>query len=171
MPYFGDGSNLTSVSGVPVGGIIMWSGAENAVPNGFLLCNNTPVSRTTYAALFAVVSTTHGAGDGSSTFNVPDLRNRFVVGAGQGGGYSVAQTGGSADNSLPAHYHNFPGDDQLTGANGVAGWSNTNDGNFNYDATSNTAGGGKLWRTTTEGTTGTNENLPPYYALCYIIKS
>ena len=95
--------------------------------------------------------------------------NLIVVGAGSG--YAVNATGGSADNSLPAHYHNFPGDDQLSGANGLAGWTNTHDGNYAYDANSTTSGGGKMWRTSSAGTTGTNENLPPYYALCYIMKT
>ena len=143
MPYFGDGSNLTSVPGVPVGGIIMWSGATNAIPSGWALC------------------------DGQN--GTPNLQDKFIVGAGNT--YAVDATGGSKDATLPSHYHNFPGDDQLTGANGIAGWSNTHDGNYAYDATSNTVGGGKMWRTTTEGASAVNKNLPPYYALAYIIKT
>ncbi len=163
----GNGSGLTHT--VPTGGIIMWSGAADNIPSGYLLCNNTPVSRTTYADLFAVISTIHGGGDGSSTFNVPNLQDRFVVGAGSG--YAVAATGGSANATLPSHYHNFPGDDQLTFGNGVAGWASAHDGNFGYDATSTNSGGGKLWRTTAVGESAVNKNLPPYYALCFIIKT
>ena len=163
----GNGSGLTHT--VPTGGIIMWSGAADNIPSGYLLCNNTPVSRTTYADLFAVISTIHGGGDGSSTFNVPNLQDRFVVGAGSG--YAVAATGGSANATLPYHYHNFPGDDQLTFGNGVAGWASAHDGNFGYDATSTNSGGGKLWRTTAVGESAVNKNLPPYYALCFIIKT
>ena len=143
MPYFGDGSNLSSVPGVPSGAIILWSGASNAIPSGYVLC------------------------DGNN--NTPNLQDRFVVGAGNT--YAVDATGGSKDATLPSHYHNFPGDDQLTGANGIAGWSNSNDGNFNYDATSTTSGGGKMWRTSTEGASAVNKNLPPYFALCYIMKT
>ena len=163
-------------AGAPVGQVVAWSGSASSLPAGYLLCDGSAISRSTYAALFSVIGTTHGVGDGSSTFNVPDLRDRFVVGATNSTGdttwpgLSPGATGGSADNSLPSHYHNFPGDDQLGTANGVAGWNNTTDGSFSYDATSNNSGGGKLWRTTTEGTSGTNENLPPYYSLAYVIQ-
>ena len=136
----------TSFSGVGAfvsGMIVLWSGAANAIPTGFVLC------------------------DGNN--NTPDLRNRFVVGAGSG--YAVNATGGSANATLPYHYHNYPGDDQLTFGNGVAGWASNHDGGFNYDATSTNSGGGKLWRTTAVGESAVNKNLPPYYALCYIMKT
>ena len=58
----------------------MYGGAT--APSGWLLCDGTAVSRTTYAALFAVISTTFGTGDGSTTFNVPDMRGVFPKGAG-----------------------------------------------------------------------------------------
>ena len=101
--------------------------------------------------------------------STPDLRNRFIVGS--EGNYSVGNTGGSANATIPSHYHNFPGDDQLTQAVNIAGWSNTTDGNFSYDANSTLSGNGRMWRTTTEGSSATNANLPPYYALCYIMKT
>ena len=141
--FSGDGSNLTGIEAFVSGMIILWSGAANAIPTGFVLC------------------------DGNN--NTPDLRNRFVVGAGSG--YAVNATGGSANATLPSHYHVFPGDDQLGFANGVAGWSNLSNGSFNYDATSTNSGGGTMWRTTTQGSSATNANLPPYYALCYIMKT
>jgi|SRR5215831_8338748 len=56
--------------------------AGSVAPAGWLLCDGTAVSRTTYAALFSLIGTTHGAGDGSSTFNVPDFRGRGLVGVG-----------------------------------------------------------------------------------------
>ena len=55
-----------------------------AAPSGWLLCDGSPISRTTYSALFAVTSTTYGVGDGSTTFNVPDLKGRTVIGVGVG---------------------------------------------------------------------------------------
>lgn len=57
--------------------------AGSTAPAGFLLCDGSAVSRTTYADLFALIGTTYGAGDGSTTFNVPDLRGSVIVGAGQ----------------------------------------------------------------------------------------
>ena len=63
---------------VPTGSVHMM--ATTTAPSGYLKCNGTAISRTTYAALFAIIGTAHGAGDGSSTFNVPDLRGEFVRG-------------------------------------------------------------------------------------------
>ena len=67
------------LTAVPTGTILPFAG--KTVPSGFLLCNGAAVSRTTYAALFAVIGTTWGTGNGSSTFNLPDLRNRHFQGA------------------------------------------------------------------------------------------
>lgn len=58
--------------------------AGSGAPTGFLLCDGSAVSRTTYAALFALVSTSYGIGDGSTTFNVPDIRGRSIIGVGTG---------------------------------------------------------------------------------------
>jgi microcystin-dependent protein len=95
-------------SNVLVGEIKMW-GVVTA-PTGYLLCNGAAVSRTTYAALFAVYGTTFGSGDGSTTFNVPDFRDRMPIGAGST--YALAATGGSATTTissanLPSHTHSF----------------------------------------------------------------
>ena len=65
-------------NGVPVGSV--FNLATTTVPTGFLECNGAAVSRSTYATLFATISTTWGVGDGSSTFNLPDLRGQFVRG-------------------------------------------------------------------------------------------
>lgn len=67
---------------MPSGAVIPFAGS--AAPSGFLLCSGQAVSRTTYAALFAAIASVYGAGDGSTTFNVPDLRGREPVGAGTG---------------------------------------------------------------------------------------
>lgn len=71
-------NDLTSL--LPAGSIIPFAGSN--IPAGYLLCNGAAVSRTTYANLFGVISTLYGAGDGSTTFNLPDLRDRFLEGAG-----------------------------------------------------------------------------------------
>ena len=65
---------------IPTGTIIPFAGAT--IPAGYLLCNGVAVSRTSYAALFGVISTLYGTGDGTTTFNLPDLRDRFLEGAG-----------------------------------------------------------------------------------------
>ena len=95
-----DGSgtlSFTTVQGVPSGAVFCL--AVSAVPADYLECNGAAVSRTTYAALFAVISTTYGAGNGSSTFNLPDLRGEFVRGWDNGrgvdSGRSIANSQGS----------------------------------------------------------------------------
>lgn len=103
---------LTSAvsAAMPTGSLTMYGGAS--APTGFLLCDGTAVSRTTYASLFAVISTTYGVGDGSTTFNVPDLRQRFPLGkAASGTGATLGGTGGAIDHthSVPAHYHSMSG--------------------------------------------------------------
>jgi microcystin-dependent protein len=83
---------------VPAGALMPYAGAS--APTGWLLCDGSAVSRTTYAALFSVLSTTYGAGDGSTTFNVPNMAGRIPVGAGtgaqQGASGSGVITGGTA---------------------------------------------------------------------------
>lgn len=86
-----------------VGEIKMWPVATP--PTGYLVCDGSQVSRTTYAALFALVGTAFGAGDGSTTFNLPNYTNRMAIGA--GGLYGVAATGGSKDAIAVAHTHSF----------------------------------------------------------------
>ncbi len=89
--YDYSGASLTGIEGIPTATIIPWSTAS--VPTGFLECNGAAVSRTTYAALFAVISTTYGAGDGSSTFNLPDLQDKVTVS--KSNNKSLASTGGA----------------------------------------------------------------------------
>jgi microcystin-dependent protein len=92
------------VAPTPVGGIIEFGGTT--APTGWLLCYGQAVSRTTYSALFAVLGTAHGAGDGSTTFNVPDHRGRVVAGLDNMGGSSANrltnQTGGLNGDTLGA---------------------------------------------------------------------
>lgn len=95
----------------PVGGVMFT--ADDVAPPGWLLCNGAAVSRTTYAALFALLGTIYGAGDGASTFNLPDLRGRAVIGAGQGVGLTNRSLGdlpGAETHTLtvaqmPSHAH------------------------------------------------------------------
>jgi microcystin-dependent protein len=144
---------------IPAGVIVMWSGSIASIPSGWLIC------------------------DGSNS--TPDLRNRFIVGAGST--YSVAGTGGSADAIVVSHTHTA---DSTTLTGSVNGTTNTTrfsspSGIFSgsnsttADAGSpNTTGFQTLNINATHthtinsaGSSGTNANLPPYYALAYIMKS
>ena len=125
--YDFSGANLTGIEGIPTATIVPWS--ESSIPTGFLECNGQAVSRSTYSALFAIVGTTYGAGDGSSTFLVPDLQEKVAVSksgtqalASTGGANTVASTGnvgGSTANAtlstaqLASHSH--PGGGQTVG--------------------------------------------------------
>ncbi len=80
-------AGTTAYDAPPTGMIAPFAGAT--VPDGWLLCDGAAVSRTTYAALFAVISTTYGAGDGTSSFNLPDLRGRVALGRDDMGGMAV----------------------------------------------------------------------------------
>lgn len=73
-----------------------------SVPDGWLLCNGAAVSRSTYAALFAVIGTKHGSGDGSTTFNLPNLANRFVEGT-----TSIGSVGTFKSAGLPEYQRNI----------------------------------------------------------------
>jgi len=94
---------------IPVGQLNPFAGAT--APTGWLLCDGTAVSRTTYAGLYAVIGDTYGSGDGSTTFNLPDLRRRAPIGRGAsdtlGGsdGITYASRSANQSHSVPAHYH------------------------------------------------------------------
>ncbi len=99
-----------SSGGAPAGAMMMWPAA--APPTGYLLCDGAAVSRSTYAALFGVIGTSYGAGDSSTTFNLPNLKGRFPVGldAGQTEFDALGETGGAKTVTLdvtmiPAHTH------------------------------------------------------------------
>lgn len=89
---------------VPVG-VVLHTAASSA-PDGWLLCNGAAVSRATYTDLFAAIGTAYGAGNGSTTFNVPDLRGEFIRGADGGRGVDTGRAIGSAQaSSMAAHTH------------------------------------------------------------------
>jgi len=102
-----DGSGNLSfqvVAGVPSGAVFCIAVAS--VPSGYLECNGAAVSRTTYAALFAVIGTQYGSGNGSSTFNIPDLRGEFIRGFDNGRGVDSGRSvASSQSHQHPQHNH------------------------------------------------------------------
>ena len=147
---------------IPTGGILLWSGSIGSIPAGFVLCNGNN--------------------------GTPDLRDRFVVGAGST--YAVNATGGSADAIVVSHTHTIE-NATLEGTVGGNIWNLNRDnltktGVFSDSTQTNvSAGGGDNAHSIVEidfdgthnhtalsaGVSGTNANLPPYYALCYIMKT
>jgi microcystin-dependent protein len=156
---------------VPVGGVFMFAGA--ALPTGMLVCDGSAVNRADYPLLWQTLGTTWGAGDGTLTFNLPDLRGRVPVGTGQGAGLTartLAGTGGvesvtltAAQSGLPAHTHN-----PLSGTGFIGSGSTL----------STTAGTQAAVLSTTGSVTGgakdataNHENMPPFAAVQYLIRA
>lgn len=134
---------------IPVGTIIDYGGT--AAPSGYLACDGTAVSRTTYSDLFTAIGTTWGVGDGSTTFNLPSLARRASVGSGGSGtgtlGNAVGNTGGAETNSLSVS--NMPQHDHggATGgntANFSANVTSATDGAHAHDALTSDGGAGTL---------------------------
>src|SRR5215831_373279 len=143
------------IGGVPTGCVLEFAGS--AAPSGFLLCDGSAVSRSIYATLFGIISTTYGVGDGSSTFNVPDVRGRVIVGVGTvaavnaigknenqavGSRQMVHSHSSSHNLTLPNHGHNVS---DPTHAHGnsftLANYSGgTGNGVFHAQGTSQNAG-------------------------------
>ena len=149
-------AGLTPTTTIPVGAISPYGGAT--APAGWLLCDGAPQLRVgAYDALFAVIGTTYGAGDGSTTFNVPDLRGRTIVGSGVGQQQGVSGTGvisgGSAltsrsrgaffgDERLQDHTHTYSG---TTGNDSPDHNHNLADGKQTNSYGWNIFGGGAAW--------------------------
>jgi microcystin-dependent protein len=99
----------------PSGAIMAFGGTT--APGGYLLCDGSAISRATYAALFSVIGTTYGIGDGSTTFDLPDLRQRFPLGkAASGTGNTLGGTGGTID-----HIHDITHTHQVDPPNTTSG--------------------------------------------------
>ena len=160
---------------IPIGASLDWNGTT--APNAnWMIENGAAISRTTYATLFARIGTTFGAGDGSTTFNIPNSVNRTSVGA--TGLYAVGATGGSKDAIVVSHGHsvNDPGHGHFIPGSefGTAGWGN---GGAITKATQN-LGEGRLGAQASAtgisinnaGSSGTDANMPPYIGKLKIIK-
>lgn len=154
---------------VPPGVLAPYAAAS--APTGWLLCDGTAVSRTTYADLFGIISTTYGVGNGSTTFNIPDMRGRVPVGLDVGNANMAAadtlgETGGEENhvlsvNQLATHSH-------LLNVEHVSSGSNRDypvaAGDGALDSTSSAA-------ITNEGDNEAHNNVQPYNTVNYIIKT
>lgn len=160
------GGNDILYADAPIGSIIPFGGTT--APDGFLLCQGQAVSRTTYAELFAVIGTAFGTGDGSTTFNVPDLRGKVPVGLSSSDTEfnTLGKTGGEKTHKLvisemPSHTH-------LTGIS-----PNTA---FDVELKDSGASAEVTWlqnksNTSPTGGDGAHNNIQPYNTVNYIIKA
>lgn len=155
----------------PVGSIINYAGA--IVPAGWLLCDGSAVSRTDYRRLFDVCGTTYGAGNGSTTFNLPNLANRVPVGPGD---RAVGVSGGAASVSLsvaqlPSHNHNASGGHSHT----VVGTGTVNvqsgSGATVSNGTSGNSTGSGTHQHDSVGSGQAHENMPPFLVIPYLIRA
>ena len=142
-----DGSTAGGFEIMPSGSILPFGGA--AAPNAaWLLCDGSDVNRTTYARLFAVIGTAYGAGNGSSTFGLPDLRDRVPLGKGSNNSTLGAETGSAAASSVI----------QTGSANtgtGTTGTDNTGTGTTGTGTTGTGTSGTKTGLVTVANDTGT----------------
>ena len=149
-----DGANVT-----PVGSLFPYGGA--VAPSGYVLCDGAAISRATYADLFAVISTSYGVGDGSTTFNVPDMQGNIPVGIGASGVTNLGDAGGEQEHTLsvaemPEHAHDQAGDT----TSGSSGNFRLGTGFFQGYISSEVTGDG-------DG----HNNMQPYVGVNYIIKT
>lgn len=175
----------------PTGVVLPYGGSS--APTGWLLCNGSAISRSTYASLFTALGTTYGSGDGSTTFNLPDLQNKVPVG--NGGGKTLGSTGGATTQTptigsttlsvsqIPGHYHEV----LSTGFAGTLGIKPATGGDSSWYGFSDVPEGGKdgspagsnsnVFANTTGGGGSHNHTSSsvsveqPYVVLTYIIKS
>ena len=142
---------------IPIGTVQHF--ATETAPDGWLKADGVAVSRTEYADLFAAIGTTFGEGDGSTTFNVPDLQDKFVLGLGSTYA-TIAATGGEVEHTLttsemPSHSHTYSTLSEAMPQSGSATLC------WHGSATASTA---------STGGDGAHNNMPPYVVLNYCIK-
>jgi microcystin-dependent protein len=149
---------------MPVGSVLSFAGS--IVPNGWLECDGTDVSRTTFADLFSVIRTTYGGGDGTTTFNLPNIKGKVVVGynASETEFDTIGETSGEKAhtltvNEIPSHNHVFT---EAYGGSGVYP-----DADKSPSSTSLQRPSGAIGNT---GGGAAHNNLQPYIALKFIIK-
>ncbi len=175
---------------MPTGAVVPFGGSS--APTGFLLCYGQAISRTTYATLFGIISTTYGTGDGSTTFNLPDLRGRVVAGQDDMGGVSAdrltGQTGGVdgdtlggsggaethtlTEAELASHSHAAAMQQAFQESSGITrtALGTTADDRDGVYRTSVSDGGGNLLIANT-GSDSAHNNVQPTFILNYIIKT
>jgi len=172
--YDFDGANLTGIVLVDTGTIIPWP--SSSVPTGYLDCDGSAVSRSTYSALFAVIGTTYGSGNGSTTFNVPDIKDKVPqcksgnLGTNAGANsqtcsVSMANTSLS-QNTIPSHNHTGA---PKRGSDGIGFGNNSNSMRYQGNYTWSSAGSSGSHNHNTSA--GTIDPTQPFVETYFIIKT
>ena len=164
-------TQIDGIAAAPTGSVIQFAGSS--APSGYLKANGNAVSRTTYAALFAAIGTAYGTGDGSTTFNLPDLRGEFVRGLDDGRGVDSGRAIGSAqEDAFQGHWHGI--ENATNGQAGNDGGGGAGSGNIRIDGAPSTPYPYATY-TTSDGVNGTprtaSETRPRNIALLYCIKT
>ena len=186
--YDFDGENLTDIQGLNTGLIIPWTTAS--VPTGFLECDGSNVSRTTYSALFTVIGTVYGSGDGSTTFGLPDFQDNCCLSksptkalASTGGANTVTSTGNIGGNignraistpQMASHSHPFTAGQNNQTFNGASGGNPFYGQPFTMSPVTlnNKGGGGSHTHNLSANFSGNATSvLQPYLTLMYVIKT
>ena len=160
----GTGWVVEGYSNSPAGGIIMWASAT--APAGWLHCDGSTISRTTYSRIFAVIGDVYGVGDGSTTFELPDLQGQFVRGWDNGAGTDpdAASRTDSGDGSTTGDNVGTKQADQIKAHTHGLGATVTPGGGADFSVPSTTSSGNAT------ASTGGNQTNPTNVALMYIIK-
>lgn len=148
----------SSASGVKAGTVAFF--AANTTPQGWLKANGATISRAAYAALFAAIGTTYGAGDGATTFTLPDCRGEFLRGLDDGRGVDAGRAIGSAQGSqMQSHTHAMQS---------VSASAGSGSGNLTYDSQRQSIS--DFQTRTAGGTSNSSENRPRNVAMLACIK-
>jgi microcystin-dependent protein len=162
--------SISTPASVPTGSVFMM--ATSTVPSGYLECNGAAVSRTTYSDLFSAISTTWGSGNGSTTFNLPDLRGEFVRGWDHGKGTDSGRSFASSQaDSITDHTHEIEADGTSGSVDGTIVTNNNVNNSFTADGgfTKYVKGIGTF--KSGSSTTAETETRPRNIAMMYVIKT
>ena len=153
---------IVSAIAIPTGQIVSHGGSTTSPPQGYLFCDGSAISRTTFASLFTAIGTNFGIGDGSTTFNLPDLRQKYPKGvnSGDAGSEGGENTVTLTISQMPVHNHQQR--QNTTGA--LSNWSNATAGQAtpaeaNQPTTKDTGGG------------SSHNNEPAFQEVVWVIKT
>ena len=175
-------ATIAGLTTLPVGAVTPFAGPTEKLPAGYLFCDGAAVSRDTYSTLFGIIGENYGAGDGTSTFNLPNMQNRFPIGVGTNG---LGATGNGettlVEENLPPHQHSTDTSAKVTINTKRSSGSSANVDSPILQRTSGTSGTDISYDYNVTGLSSTSGlgsgdstpfvTNPPFLSLNYIIKT